>query len=566
MIKFILKEEDKKLQEILSKECNISPITAQILINRGFTNPEDVLKFFDTSLSSLTHPFKMKDLEKASIRIVKAIKNNEKIAIFGDYDVDGITSTALFINFFNEINFKNFTWYIPSREEGYGLNINAIKKFSQDKVNLLITVDCGIQNFNEVDYANEKNIEVIITDHHEPGETLPNAFAIINPKQKDCEFPFKELAGVGVAYYLIMGIRIKLREFGGNGNFNLKKFLDLVAIGTVADISPLIYENRIFVKSGLKQIENSINQGIKALTQICHINNKSINCWDVGFKIAPRLNAAGRISDPKKALLLLITNEYPEALKISQWLCDNNYERQKIEEKILNEAIRIIESNGKFRNKKSIILYSNSWHEGVIGIVSAKLVEKYYKPVILITFKENGTGKGSARSIKDIDIFKSISFCEEYLESYGGHKLAAGLTIKRENIQNFIEAFENIIEKISNKETFIKKIFIDKVVNFRDINFNLMEELMNLSPFGPGNEEPLFFTDDILVTEVKSFGLNHINLKLEKNNIEFDGVAFNLAHSNVEIGDSINVTFTPFLSFDNGEKKIKLKIKNIKKR
>ncbi len=561
MVKFIVKPEDKNLQKELSEKCGITPITAQILINRGLSNPEDILKFLDTSFNSLTHPFKMLNLEKASERIVKAIKLNEKIGIFGDYDVDGITSTALLINFFNEIGYKNYIWHLPTRKEGYGLNCEVIKEFHKNHVKLIITVDCGIQNIKEVDFANSLSIDVIITDHHVPGENLPNAYAIVNPKQKDCKFPFKDLAGVGVAFYLLMGVRIKLRQYLNFSNFNLAKYLDLVAIGTIADISPLLYENRVLVKKGLKQIENSNNLGIKALSQLCHINNKSISYWDVGFKIAPRLNAAGRISSPEKALNLLITKEYSKALQISEWLCKNNYERQKIEEKILDEAIRMIENNGKLKNKHSIVLYSNNWHEGVIGIVSAKLVEKYYKPVILITFNENGIGKGSARSIKELDIFKSISFCEEYLETFGGHKLAAGLTIKKENVNNFIEAFDNIVKRFTTKENFVKKIFIDKILDFNEINMRLVKELKELSPYGPGNEEPLFLTEDILVTEIKSMGLNNLNLTLEKNKVEFEAVGFNLLDKNIELGDTVRLIYTPFIAND----RIKLRIKEIEK-
>ena len=561
MVKFIFTKEDKKLQDYLSKECNISTITAQILINRGLKTPEDIEKFLNISLEKLTHPFKMLNLEKASKRISEAIIKNEKIGVFGDYDVDGITSTAVLINFFHEIGYRNITWHIPTRDEGYGLNKEVIKNFSEKSVKVIITVDCGIQNFSEVEYANSLGIDVIVTDHHEPSEKIPEAFAVVNPKQKDCPFPFKELAGVGIAFYLIMGLRIKLREIGIiKNNVNLLKYLDLVAIGTIADICPLIYENRIFVKFGLNQIKNSIRPGIKALRQLCYLENKKINYWDVGFKIAPRLNAAGRISDPQKALKLLITDNYAQALEISNELNKNNYERQKIEEKIITEAIKLIEKNDKIKTKKSIVLYSDSWHEGVIGIVSSKLVEKYYKPTILISFSGD-LGKGSARSIKDFDIFNGIKMCEEFLESFGGHKLAGGLMIKRDNINDFIDAFESIVNRLTTKEHFIKKVFIDKVITLDEINDNFLSELSRLSPFGPANEEPLLFANDILVTDIKNFGLNHLQLKVEKNNNAFDAVGFNIGNKNIELGDSVNIAFMPYIENNN----IKLKIKFIEK-
>ncbi len=561
MVKYIFTEEDKKLQNYISQKCNITPITAQILINRGHKDPEEIEKFLNISLDSLTHPFKMLNLEKASDRIIDAILNKERIGIFGDYDVDGITSTAVLINFFQEIGYTNFTYHIPSRDEGYGLNLDIIKKFKHENVKLIITVDCGIQNFTEVDYAKSLGIDVIVTDHHEPSEILPGAFAVINPKQKECKFPFKELAGVGIAFYLVMGMRIKLREKGLiKNNINLLKYLDLVAIGTIADICPLIKENRVFVKFGLEQVKKSQRPGIKALKQICYLENKNINYWDVGFRIAPRLNAAGRISDPMKALYLLISDKYTEALKISDELNKNNYERQKIEERILNEAIKLIERDDKIRNKKSIVLYSDSWHEGVIGIVSSKLVEKYYKPTILISFTGD-YGKGSARSIKDFNIYNGIKMCEELLESFGGHKLAGGLMIKRNNIREFIDAFETIVNKLTTKEHFIKKIFIDKIVKFSEINKNFLKEINKLSPFGPANEEPLLFVNDLLVSGIKSFGMNHLQLQVEQNNIAFEAVGFNIANKNIELGDSVNIAFMPYLE----SQRIKLKIKFIEK-
>ena len=561
MIKYIFTKEDKNLQNIITKECNISPITAQILINRGHVEPEEIYNFLNVNLNSLTHPYKMLNLEKAAERVIDAILKNEKIGIFGDYDVDGITSTAVLINFFNEIGYKNYTYHIPTREEGYGLNNKTIKRFHDNNVKLIITVDCGIQNFSEVDYANSLGIDVIITDHHEPSEILPGAFAVINPKQRDCNFPFKDLAGVGIAFYLIMGLRIKLREKGIiKDNVNLLKYLDLVAIGTIADICPLVYENRIFVKFGLNQIKNSQRPGIRALRQLCYLENKDINYWDVGFKIAPRLNAAGRISNPMKALELLIIDNYSRALQLSNELNKNNQERQKIEEKILQDAIKLIEKNGKFKHRKSIVLYSDSWHEGVIGIVSSKLVEKYYKPTILISFSGD-YGKGSARSIKDFDIFNGIKMCEELLESFGGHKLAGGLMIKRERILDFVEAFEKIVERTTTKEHFIKKIYIDKIVNLNEIDGELISELSKLSPFGPSNEEPLLFANDILVSGIKNFGMNHLLLQVEKNNIAFEAIGFNIANKNIELGDSVNIAFMPF----NDNQKIKLKIKFIEK-
>jgi single-stranded-DNA-specific exonuclease len=463
---WIIYDEDKNLQDSISKKFKISNITSQILINRGLTEPEVIKKFFNITLQSLTFPLLLKNLEQACDRIIYAFKKQQKIVIYGDYDVDGITSVSLLYSFFKLIGAsENILFYIPSRlSEGYGLNIDAIKKFKSENIKLIITVDCGISNIAEIEFAKSLGIDVIVTDHHEVPEDVPPAFAIVDPKQKDCNFPFKDLAGVGIAFYLLIGLRMKLRDsnfWKNKDELNLKNFLDLVALGTIADICPLKFDNRILVKFGLSELERSNRMGVKALKQICGIREGQLNYWNVGFRLAPRINAIGRLDNATLGVNLLTTDSYSDALKIASLLERNNYKRQKIEEKILNEALSIMEKSKNFKNKQSIVLYSENWHEGVIGIVSSRLVEKYYKPTILISFKDD-IGKGSARSIKNFDIYEALNLCSEFLESFGGHKYAAGITLKKEKLHDFIDAFEYTVKKLTRKEDFYKKYLLIK--------------------------------------------------------------------------------------------------------
>ncbi len=565
---WIIYEEDKKLQDSIAREFKISSITSQILINRGLTDSDVIKRFFNISLQSLSFPLLLKNLEQACDRIIYALKRKQKIVIYGDYDVDGITSVSLLYNFFKAIGAENISFYIPSRlTEGYGLNIEAIKRFKQENIKLIITVDCGVSNIAEIEFANSLGIDVIVTDHHEVPDEVPSAFAIVDPKQKDCNFPFKDLAGVGIAFYLLIGLRMKLRDsnfWKNREELNLKNFLDLVALGTIADICPLKFDNRILVKFGLSELERSRRMGVKALKQICGIREGQLNYWSVGFRLAPRINAIGRLDNASLGVNLLTTDNYSNALKIASLLEQNNFERQKIEEKILKEALKIIEKSKNLKDKHSIVLYSDNWHEGVIGIVSSRLVEKYYKPTILISFNGN-EGKGSARSIKDFDIYEALSLCSEFLENFGGHKYAAGITLKKDKLHDFIEAFEDTVKKLTRKEDFYKKVYIDKKVNFDEIGDSLIREFQMLEPFGPSNIEPTLLTEDVLVTSVRIFGINHVKLTLEQGSSSFEALAFNRIKDNITIGDSLNVSYYPYSYKENGKMDIKLKIKDIEK-
>ncbi len=563
---WVIYEENKTLQEKFSQEFNISGITSQILINRGFKDVEVIRKFLNIDLQSLSFPLLLKDLEKACNRIIYSIKKNEKILIYGDYDVDGITSVSLLVNFFHKIGYFNVDFCIPERlTDGYGLNFKILDKLKEAKVKLIITVDCGISNVNEIDYANSLGIDVIVTDHHEIPVELPNAFAIVDPKQKKCNFPFKELAGVGIAFYLLVGLRMKLKDsklIGENDAVNLKQFLDLVALGTIADICPLYMDNRILVKYGLKELEKGERKGIKALKQLCGIRNGQLNHWSIGFRLAPRINAVGRLAKAELGVELLTTDNYSKALKIASLLDKSNYERQKIEEAILRQALKLVKASKEFQNRSSIVLYSDSWHEGVIGIVASKIVERYYKPTVLITFS-GSKGKGSARSIKDFDLYEGLNLCSEYLESFGGHKYAAGLTIKRENLRDFIDAFEKTVSSLTKPVDFVRKNLIDKKVEFDDIEDSLLKEFNMLEPFGHSNAEPTLLTEDVLVTSVRVFGGNHVKLVLEQGKNSFEALAFNKSGMNVTVGDALNVSYFPFSYKENGKDGIKLKIKNM---
>jgi len=419
---------EDKISEI-SKRFNVPYLLAKVIANREFGSEEEISRYLNTDISNLYDPYLIKDMEIGVDRVIKAINNKEKILVYGDYDVDGITSITVVKKFFEDLGINILT-YLPNRlDEGYGLNKLAIDEIQKMNVNLIITVDCGISAIDEVEYANSKRFDVIITDHHECGEILPNAYAIINPKRDDSEYPFKQLAGVGVAFKFIQAISKKLNL----PEDRYLKYLDIVCIGTIADIVPLIDENRIIAKNGLELLKNTKNIGVRALINKCGFNH--IDSSVISFGLSPRINACGRIGNPQTALDLFLTNDVYEAEKLANELNEANYERQAIEKKIFENAKELIAIN-KLDEKPIIVLGNENWHHGVIGIVASKLVELYYKPCVLICF-EGDEGKGSGRSIAGFDLFSAISDSGELLEKYGGHEMAVGLSINRDNYYNF---------------------------------------------------------------------------------------------------------------------------------
>lgn len=549
--------DNEKVEELVKKR-HITNLLASILVNRGIIDGEKINVFLNPTRKDFYNPFLMPDMEIAVKRIVKAIENKEKIMIYGDYDADGITSITVLKKYLNEIGLKTGE-YIPNRlNEGYGLNKDAISKIYNDGYKLMITVDCGISGLEEVDYANSLGMEIIITDHHEPAEKLPEAIAVIDAKRKDNKYPFNQLAGVGVVFKLIQAIstELKLEEK------EYLKYLDLVCIGTISDIVPLVDENRVIAKLGLKLIEKTKNIGLKTLLNIANL--KKIDSTAISFGVAPRINACGRMGFQEEALQLFLTEDSGEATKIAKRLVQFNQERQAKEKQIFEEVIEKIEKDNK--DKKCIVLAEENWHHGIIGIVASKITEIYYKPSILICL-EGDKGKGSGRSIPGFDLYTALTKCSDYIEKFGGHSMAIGITIKKENFEKLKEAIEKYAQE-SNISDIMPIINIDKEINLKNINIEEVKSLELLEPFGEANKMPLFLLRNLKIDSIRALsGGKHLKLTLKQDNNIVDGIGFNMGDLSKEylLGDKVDVVGTIEINSFGNKENIQINLKDIRK-
>jgi len=514
----VLSPDPKKVSD-LSSALGCHPAVARALINRGISTAEQAAFFLKPSLARIRSPFSMKDMDRAVGRILLALERGEKVAIFGDYDADGITSTAILFGFLTELG-MDVTYHIPNRlTEGYGLKPDYVKNHAlPGGVRLIITVDCGISSHEGVSAARNAGIDVIITDHHEIPPVLPEAFAILNPKQPDCPSGFTWLAGVGVAFHLLLALRKRLRDehfwsSKGRPEPNLKSACDLVALGTVADMVPLLEENRIYVKTGLKVLATAARPGIRALLDVCNITEGPLNTYDLAFRLAPRLNVSGRLSDGSLAFELLTTSEAETAHAIAKELDRENERRQQLEAKILSDIFEHLDNNPQLLEKRSLVLDREGWHEGVIGIVASRLVRRYMRPVVIIT-TSNGIGKGSARTPEGLDLFNALKECANSLQEFGGHKTAAGLSLKAENIPVFKRDFERIVCENTPAEGLAPKLTVDGEISPGEITPKLTDELEQLAPFGEANPEPLFLLSDLDVLFSRKVGNSHTQMRL----------------------------------------------------
>lgn len=530
--KWIIPEYDIDDIKRLCTELKISEILAMLLIKRGVKAPADARWFMNTSDLYLYDPFLLCDMDKATERVKKAISENEKICVYGDYDVDGITATSVLYSYLRSKR-ADVMYYIPKRlTEGYGMNCEAIKTLSEKGVQLIITVDNGITANEETLYARQMGIDVVVTDHHECNGELPECCAVVNPKRPDNKYPFTGLAGVGVAFKLVCALE------GENADEDFfERYIDLAALGTIADVMPLRDENRQIVARGLRCFENGSNIGVSALIDQALVgknknSEKHINTSTIGFTVAPRLNAAGRIGDVKRAVELLCSKEPTECHKIADELCSKNRERQFVENKILNEAVAYIEKNHDFENDKVIVASAEGWHHGVVGIVASRITDKYGLPSILIS-SENGIGKGSARSIKGFNINEAIHECRDLLIRHGGHELAAGLTLEIDKTDEFRKCINDIARDRINSEMLEGSIEADAELCGADISLEVCEELRTLEPCGTDNPSPMLYMRDVEVTEVISLGQNkHTKLVLKKDGAVFDGLLFGFCPDN----------------------------------
>lgn len=574
MKRWKVKESSAGLAAILGDNLNILPLTAQLLINRGLADCGRASAFLSPELKDLHDPYLLKDMDRAVDRIVRALGNKEKIAVYGDYDVDGVTSSALLCLFFKELGCEPLS-YIPQRQtEGYGLNATAIKKLASDGVSLIITVDCGSGSANETAFARSLGVDVVITDHHEmpDGAHVPSGVfasaALVNPKQEGCAFPFKGLAGIGVAFNLVVALRTRLRR----GNFfsgvepNLKKYLDLVCIGTIADMVPLIDENRIFVSHGLRELNVASRPGIRALIDVAGVKPGRIDADAVAFQFAPRINAAGRLSQASVAFELLTTTDPLAAERLARKLDSENKSRQKIEEEMLCEALAMIgqHATGDAREvARGLVLCSEKWHPGVIGIVASRLVERFGRPAVLIAL-ENGIGRGSARSIRPFDMLEGLSACSSLLERFGGHKAAAGLTIKQDNVAGFRQAFISHLDTALDDDDLIPEITLDAVVSLGDMDMRFLDEVESLAPFGVANAKPLLCLPSIEILGTEVMKEKHLRLRLRQSGTDCKAIGFNLAGLHPMSGNGFNVAVSPYTDEWRGVKSLGLRVKDVK--
>lgn len=550
--------DEEKIKKVM-QENNISELLAKILLNRGFEDFNKTQKFLYPKIEDLNDPFLLNDITIAVDRIIQAIENKEKITIYGDYDVDGITSIAVLKKFLTELG-VNVEYYLPSRlEEGYGLNNNAILKVKNSGTDLLITVDCGISAYDEIEYAKSLGMEVIVTDHHECPEKIPNTIAVIDPKRKDNTYPFSSLAGVGVTFKLIQAISLKL----GLDRKKYLKYLDIVCLGTIADIVPLIEENRVIVKYGLMLVRETKNIGLKSLIKLSGYTK--IDSGLISFGIAPRMNACGRMGKADLALELLLTNDPEKANRIASNLNEINRERQDVEKRIMDEAVEIIEKN-KLYEDSVIVVGNENWHHGVIGIVASKITEMYYKPSVLVCF-ENREGKGSGRSIEGFDLHKALSSCAEDLSKFGGHEMAIGLTIEQKNFEKFRKDINEYAKQVM-KDEMVPIIKADACVTQDFVSLEKINELSILEPYGEANPMPMFIYKNIKVEGIRALSNNkHLKLLLKDGSNVYDAIAFNMGDKqySIRIGEKIDVLHYLDINTFNNIERVQLNVKDIKK-
>lgn len=548
-------------EEDINKICeenNLSQLIGSILASKKIISKDEIREFLNPTRDDFHDPFLMPDMEKAVERILIAIQNKEKIIIYGDYDVDGITSVTVLKKFLEEQGLKTGE-YIPNRlNEGYGLNKEAVKNISEQGYTLIITVDCGISCIEEIEYAKELGMEVIVTDHHEPGEIIPDCLAVVDAKRKDNKYPFNQLAGVGVVFKLIQSISLKL-------NLEAKeylKYLDIVCVGTISDIVPLIDENRVITKLGLKLVEKTRNIGLKTLLE--STGYKEINSTTISFGIAPRINACGRMGEEKEALELFLTNNIQEAKQISERLNQYNIERQETEKQIFKQAIQEIEEGNK--DVPCIILGKEGWHHGIIGIVASKVTDIYFKPSILICF-EGEEGKGSGRSIPGFDLHDAVMNCNTYVEKFGGHSMAIGINVKKENFEKFKKEFEEYVQN-SHINDIIPIIKIDKEIDLRKINIQDIRDLKLLEPYGEANKMPLFLIKNMKIQSIRTLSEGkHIKLKLGIDNYVADAIGFNMGNIAEQylIGDRVDVVGSLEINDFGDNENIQINLKDIRK-
>lgn len=558
------KTETDKINQLSKELNNLDTTLCNILIQRSVDTFDKAKAFFRPSLEELHDPFLMQDMAKAVERLQLAIRNEEKILIYGDYDVDGTTSVTLVYSYLSSF-YSNLAYYIPDRyNEGYGVSYQGIDFAEENDISLIIALDCGIKAIEKIDYANKKKIDFIICDHHLPGEALPKAYAILDPKRSDCNYPFKELSGCGVGFKFMqaysMAEQVPLEK--------LYEKLDILAVSICADIVPIVGENRILTYFGLKKLNKSPQPGFSAMLSTANANKKQLSVTDVVFTLAPRINAAGRIESGNKAVEVMLAQDASDAKLGSSFIDDNNSERKELDKGITQEALAMIASNKTLLKRKTTVLYKEDWHKGVIGIVASRCIENYYRPTIILT-ESKGKAAGSARSVSGFNVYNALEACKDLLEQFGGHKYAAGMTLNIENIPAFQQKFEEVVASTIPPELLVPEIKIDSELNLTSINSAFYKVLKQLAPFGPHNMKPTFISKGLVGDgRARIVGSNHLklNLREEASSTYYPAIAFNLGDrlDLVQRDTPIDVVYSIEENEWNGNVSLQLNVKDIR--
>ena len=554
---------DQEKTKALQQQLGVNETICRILVNRGIDNFDDAKKFYRPDLAELHSPWLMKDMRKATDRLTKAFAAQEKILVYGDYDVDGTTSVASFFQFLSQIHPSHLLdFYIPNRyKEGYGISLKGIHFAKENGYSLIVCLDCGIKSVELIDTAKEMGIDFIICDHHLPGPVVPNAVAVLNAKQTDCTYPFKELCGCGVGFKLMMA----LAETLDLPAESYLQYIDLVAIAIAADIVPIVGENRILAFHGLKKINEDPAVGIKAILDVSG-SSKKLSITNVVFLIAPRVNAAGRMDDARKAVLLFIEKNPDEAQLLAGMLQSDNTDRRETDSSITKEALEIIQNDVRYASSKSTVLYQPHWHKGVVGIVASRVIESHYKPTIVLTLSE-GLVTGSARSVRGFNVYEAIYACKEHLVSFGGHFAAAGLSMPPENVPAFISDFEKVVSSTITDDSLCPEICIDAELDFNNLGFSLYNLIAQMEPFGPENMKPVFLTKNV-TNNGHSRVLKdvHVKFELKQNETYMSGIGFNMANKfDLLLNQQpIDLVYTIDENVWNGKKSIQINVIDFK--
>ena len=562
-----LTDEQNEIKNKLANELSISPVLAKLLVQRGIVTFDDARSFFRPDLNDLHDPFLMKDMDKAVERLTKAMQRNEKILIYGDYDVDGTTSVSLVYRFLVKF-YSNLDFYIPDRyNEGYGISIKGIDFAAQNNFKLIIALDCGIKAVEKIKYAKTLGVDFIICDHHNPDDELPPAVAVLDSKRADCNYPYKHLSGCGVGFKL-------MQAFAMENNIHFEELiplLDLLALSIASDIVPITGENRILAFYGLKQINSNPSTGVKAIIDVCGLKDREISISDIVFKIGPRINASGRMKLATEAVELMVSRDYNFAYERSGTINEYNNDRKDLDKNITDDAIALIRQDDTYSERKSIVVFKPDWHKGVIGIVASRLAEEYYKPSVVLT-ESNGFASGSARSVLGFDLYKAVESCKDLLENFGGHMYAAGLTMKIEHVDEFSRRFEKYVAEHIEEDQTYPQIDIDAIIEFKDITPKFFRVLKQFGPFGPGNMKPVFESKNVYdFGSSRLVGKDQEHLKLELTDSSSENVMSGIAFRMYEFNDHLkalnplDICYTLEENNFNGNTSIQLMIRDIKK-